>query len=70
MTNKQTIDIDIDYTIDENWAEDDDSLIDLPDEIITKLLAEAELTDNAPGARRYSIDEIFEPLRQKYGYKI
>ncbi|MCL2171876.1 MAG: hypothetical protein FWB71_06925 [Defluviitaleaceae bacterium] len=70
MANKQIVDIiDNDFAIDENWAEDD-GLIDLPGEIIAKLLAEGELIDNAPGARRYSHDEFWALISEELGYEI
>ena len=42
----------------------------ITDEMILGKLAESEAEAADPNAKRFSHEEIFTPLREKYGYKI
>ena len=39
-------------------------------QMVRAKLEESEAAANDPSARRYTHDEIFAPLREKYGYEI
>jgi len=39
-------------------------------QMVRTKLAESEVMANDPTAKRYTHDEIFAPLREKYGYEV